>query len=159
MSFTKDKDSDNYTSDKNAWEIIKKYIPTDKIIWSPFFSDGKQKKYFKELGFDIIHKDEDFFSYTPEYDLIVDNIPFSKNKEIFHKLKKLDKQFIIISPPKLFLLKIFTNLFNDHLHLIIPHPRPTFTHLSNPKKNYTPPFGVWYFCFKMNLHKDLIILE
>ena len=89
MSFTKDKDSDNYTSDKNAWEIIKKYIPTDKIIWSPFFSDGKQKKYFKELGFDIIHKDEDFFSYTPEYDLIVDNIPFSKNKDM---VKDWDKE-------------------------------------------------------------------
>ena len=35
----------------------------------------------------------------------------------------------------------FTNLFKEHLQIIIPNKRPTFTHLSNPKKNYTPPFG------------------
>ena len=30
MSFTKDKDSDNYATDKIGWEIIKDYIPKDK---------------------------------------------------------------------------------------------------------------------------------
>ena len=47
MSFTNDKDSDNYATDKKGWEIIKEYIPKDKIIWSPFYCDGKQKEYFK----------------------------------------------------------------------------------------------------------------
>lgn len=159
MSFINDKDTDNYTTDKNGWEIIKEYIPLNKIIWSPFYSDGKQKQYFRELGFYIIHKDEDFFSYTPEYDLIVDNIPFSKWKEVCNKLKTLDKPFIIITFPKLFLLKGFTALFKDHLQIIIPNKRPTFTHISKPKKGYTPPFGVWYFCYKMNFSKDLIFLE
>ena len=78
MSFVQDKDSDNYITNKYEWERIKDYIPTDKIIWSPFYCDGKQKEYFKELGYDIIHEDKDFFSYTPEYDLLIDNPPFSK---------------------------------------------------------------------------------
>ena len=111
MSFTQDKDSDNYATDKKGWEIIEPYIPKDKVIWSPFYCDGKQKEYFEEMGY------------------------------------------------KVFLLKGFTNLFKDELQIIIPTKRPTFTHLINPKKNYTPPFGVWYFCYKMNLEKDLIFID
>ena len=159
MSFTKDKDSDNYATDRKGWEIIKDFIPTDKKIWSPFYCDGKQKEYFKEMGFNIIHEDKDFFNYTPEYDLIVDNPPFSKWNDVCCRLKELDKPFILISFPKCFLTKKFQNLFKEHLQLIIPNTRPTFTHLKNPKKGYTPPFGVWFFCYKMNLPKDLIFID
>tara|TARA_R110002167_G_scaffold150649_2_gene344420 strand:- start:2874 stop:3350 length:477 start_codon:yes stop_codon:yes gene_type:complete len=158
MSFTLDKDSDNYATDKHGWELIKNYIPTDKQIWSPFYCDGKQKEYFAEMGFDIIHNDEDFFSYTPEYDIIIDNVPFSKWFDICFRLKELDKPFILIAPVRAFTTKKFQNLFKEHLQLIIPNKRPTFTHLNNPKKGYTPPFGVWYFCYKMNLEKDLIFI-
>ena len=158
MSFTGDKDSDNYATDKKGWEIIKEYIPDNKIIWSPFYCDGKQKEYFKELGYDIIHEDKDFFNYTPNYDIIIDNPPFSKWKDVCNRLKELDKPFILLAFPKVFLLKGFTNLFKDELQIIIPNKRPTFTHLTNPKQGYTPPFGVWYFCYKLNLNKDLIFI-
>ena len=159
MSFTQDKDSDNYATDKKGWEIIENYIPKDKIIWSPFYCDGKQKEYFKEMGIDIIHEDKDFFNYTPEYDIIVDNPPFSKWKEVCERLKELDKPFIIICFPKVILTKHFTNLFKKHLQIIIPNKRPTFSHLVNPKDGYTPPFGTWYMCYKMNLEKDLVFLD
>jgi len=158
MSFTNDKDSDNYATDKLGWKIIQEYIPKDKKIWAPFYCDGKQKEYFAEMGFDIIHEDKDFFSYTPEYDIIIDNVPFSKWNDIAIKLKEIDKPFILIMFPKVFLLKGFQNLFKEHLQLIIPNKRPTFTHLTNGKKGYTPPFGTWYFCYKMNLEKDLIFI-
>jgi hypothetical protein len=157
MSFTNDKDSDNYATDKHGWEIIKDFIPTDKKIWSPFYCDGKQKEYFAEMGFDIIHEDEDFFENN-KGDIIIDNPPFSKWKEICDRLKELDKPFILVSFPKCFLTKKFQSQFKEHLQLIIPNKRPTFTHLTNPKKGYTPPFGVWYFCYKMNLPKDLLFI-
>ncbi len=158
MSFTKDKDSDNYATDKIGWEIIKEYIPKDKKVWSPFYCDGKQKEYFKEMGYDIIHEDKDFFKWTPEYDLIIDNPPFSKFKEICKKLKELDKPFIIMCFSKVILMKWFQRLFKDHLQVIIPFKRPTFTHLTKPKKGYTPPYGVQYYCYKMNLKKDLTFI-
>ena len=156
--FTNQKDSDNYATDKLGWEIIKPYIPTDKIIWSPFYCDGKQKEYFKEMGYDIIHKDEDFFTYVPEYDILIDNPPFSIMKEVCYKLKELDKPFILVAFSKVILMKWFQKLFKDHLQVIIPFTRPTFTHLTNPKKGYTPPFGVQYYCYKMNLSKDLTFI-
>ncbi len=159
MSFTNDKDSDNYATDKLGWEIIEKFIPKDKKIWAPFYCDGKQGEYFKEMGFDIIHEDKDFFSYTPEYDIIVDNPPFSKMKEICLKLKELDKPFILVALSKVILMKWFQRLFRDHLQVIVPFKRPTFTHLTNPKIGYTPPYGIQYYAYKMNLEKDLIFID
>ena len=70
MSFTNDKDSDNYSTDKKGWEIIESFIPKDKVIWSPFYCDGKQKEYFEDMGYNIIHEDKDFFEYIPEYDIV-----------------------------------------------------------------------------------------
>ena len=159
MSFNTDCNTDNYITNFDDWKRIKEYIPKDKIIWSPFYCDGKQKEYFEKLGYNIIHEDKDFFSYTPEYDIIVDNPPFSKWKEVCKRLKELDKPFIIIAFPKVFLLKGFQNLFKEHLQIIIPNKRITFTHLTNSKEGYSPPFGAWYFCYKMNLEKDLVFIE
>ena len=157
MSFTQDKESDNYATNKDGWLMINDYIPNDKIIWAPFYCDGKQKEYFNDMGFDIIHEDKDFFSYTPEYDIIIDNPPFSKMKEISKKLKDLDKPFIIVCVSTLLLSKWFQNTFKDHLQVIIPNKRPQFT--GNGKTNYTPPFGTMYYCYKMNLDKDMIFLD
>jgi hypothetical protein len=160
MSFTNDKDSDNYATDKLGWEIIQQYIPKDKVIWSPFYCDGKQKEYFEEMGYNIIHQDKDFFTYEPDnYDIIVDNPPFGKMKDICIRLKKIDKPFILIGFSRVLLMKWFQKLFKDNLQVIIPFKRPTFTHLTNPKKGYTPPFGVQYYCYKMDLPKDLIFID
>jgi hypothetical protein len=156
--FTNDKDSDNYATDKKGWEIIKDFIPKDKVIWSPFYCDGKQKEYFEEMGFNIIHENEDFFENN-KGDIIIDNPPFSKMKEICIRLKELDKPFILVAFSKVILMKWFQRLFKDDLQVIIPFTRPTFTHLINPKKGYTPPFGVMYYCYKMNLEKDLLFLD
>ncbi len=158
--FCNDNDSDNYETDKLGWEIIQKYISKDKLIWSPFYCNGKQKEYFEDMGYNIIHEDKDFFSYTPEnYDMIVDNPPFSKFKDICIRLKELDKPFIIIGFSRVILMKWFQKLFKDDLQVIIPFKRPTFTHLTTPKRGYTPPYGVQYYCYKMNLDKDLIFID
>lgn len=157
MSFTDQKDSDNYISDKRCWEIIKDYIPTDKKIWGPFYCDGTQKKYFSELGFDIIHEDEDFFANN-KGEVIIDNPPFSLKREVLTRCKELDKPFILIIPTCLLSLKWFQELFKNEIQILIPTKRITFKHLKNPKKGYTPPFGSFYYCYKMNLPKDLIFI-
>ncbi len=158
MSFTKDKDTDNYITSKKSWEVIQQYIPRDKIIYCPFYCDGKQKVYLNELGFNnVIHEDKDFFKCDNDFDLIVDNPPFSKMKSICEYLHKLDNPFIIIAPPRTLNSKYFQQLFKSHLQLIITYDRPTFTHLNN-EKCYTNPCGSIYYCYKMNLDKDLIFI-
>ncbi len=159
MSFIADKDSDNYITNKEDWEKIKDYIPKDKKIWSPFYCDGKQKEYFQQMGFDIIHEDKDFFSYTPEFDIIVDNPPFSKKKDILTRIKQLDKPFILIIPSVMLCYKYFQTYFKDDLQIIISLNRIKFRHINSTNKNYTPPYASFYFCYKMNLEKDLIFIE
>ena len=46
---------------KYAWENIKQFIPTDKIIWEAFYGDGESGNYLTELGFNVIHEPIDFF--------------------------------------------------------------------------------------------------
>jgi len=159
MSFVKDKDSDNYITNKEDWEKIKEYIPKDKVIWSPFYCDGKQKEYFKDMGFDIIHEDKDFFSYTPDYDIMIDNPPFSKKKEILQKLKEIDKPFILIIPSVMLCYKYFQDYFKNDLQMIVTYNRIKFRHINSTNKNYTPPYASFYFCYKMNLPKDLIFID
>ena len=149
--------NDNYTTNKEGWEKIKKFIPDNKIIYSPFYSDGNMKQYFSDMGYDIIHNNEDFFeSYTNyDYDIIIDNIPFSRRREIFKKLKEIGKPFIIICLSTIICSKWFYSLFKNDLQIIIPENRTTFFNIDTPNKKYTPPLGTFYFCYKMNLEKDL----
>ena len=158
--FTNQDDTDNYETDPNGWLMIERFIPKDKKIWSPFFCTGKQKEIFKYMNHDIIHEDRDFFSYIPpeDFDLIIDNPPFSIMKEVCFRLKLIDKPFIIIARSNLLLCRWFQRLFGEHLQVIIPDKRITFTHLTNPKKGYTPPFGSTYYAWKMDFEKDLNFL-
>tara|TARA_R110000772_G_scaffold106447_2_gene208435 strand:- start:457 stop:930 length:474 start_codon:yes stop_codon:yes gene_type:complete len=157
MSFTIDKDSDNYITNKNEWERIKEYIPTNKKIWAPFYCNGKQKEYFKDMGFDIIHEDEDFFDNN-KGDIIIDNPPFSKKREIFSRLKELGKPFILVCPSMLLSYKYFQELFKEEIQILVPFKRINFKHLNSNKKNYSPPFASFFYCYKMNLDKDLIFI-
>tara|TARA_R110002096_G_scaffold166948_2_gene336537 strand:+ start:578 stop:1051 length:474 start_codon:yes stop_codon:yes gene_type:complete len=157
MSFVKDKNTDNYMTNKIEWERIKDFIPKNKKIWSPFYGDGKQKEYFKEIGFDIIHEDEDFFKNN-KGEIIIDNPPFSKKKEILSRLKEIDKPFILICPSMMLSYKYFHELYKDQIQILVPYKRINFRHIDSGKKNYSPPFASFYFCYKLNLKKDLIFI-
>ena len=156
---------DDYMTPKYAWENIKQYIPKDKIIWEAFMGDGKSGEYLKELGFNVIHNNNDFFE-SNDGDIVVSNPPFSKAKQIIQRLKELDKPFILILPSS----KINTQYFRENfkntyseLQIIIPRKRIHFIKKINgetPKdwKNCCN-FDCFYYCYKINLPRDIIWLE
>ena len=157
---------DDYMTPFDAWKNIKDYIPKSAKIWSPFYGDGKQKEYFKQLGFNIIHKKKDFFNFEPKkYDIIIDNPPFTLKKEVFTKLKELDKPFIIICPSSMINTKYIRDLFSsskegnkDKIQIIIPRKRIQFIK-DGIEKNNRCNFDCFYYCYKMNLNKDIIWLH
>jgi len=165
--FTDDKTTDNYATDAGGWELIRDYIPKDKKIWAPFYCDGKQGEIFKDMGYDITHEDKDFFSYEPDdYDLIIDNPPFSKFRYVCSRMKELDKPFILIMPSS----KINTNYFRDNfmdvedpIQIIIPRKRIHFIKLvdGNPVEGQRNQcnFDCFYYCYKMNLPRDIVWLS
>lgn len=149
--------NDNYYCKKEVWEMIRDYIPKDKIVWEAFYGDGKSGDHLTELGFNVIHEDRDFFDEPPEYDLVVSNPPFSIRRKIFERLKELDKPFIILMFPIVLSCKWFLEIgFNDNLQIIIPKTRVKC--YGNGNNNYSPNGGLWYYCYKMDLPKDLIIV-
>ena len=153
---------DDYMTPKYAWENIQQYIPKDKVIWEAFYGDGQSGKYLEELGFNVIHNDNDFFE-SDEGDVIVSNPPFSKAKEIMKRLLLLDKPFILIMPSS----KINTSYFRDWkdkgLQIIIPRKRIHFDKLVDGKKpdNFksTCNFDCFYYCYKIGLPSDIIWLD
>ena len=153
---------DDYITPKYAWENIAHLIPRNKVIYEPFYGDGRSGQYFRELGFDCIHEPIDFFE-NDMGEIIVSNPPFSKTKEILKRLAILDKPFILILPSS----KINTSYMREWrtkgIQIIIPRKRIHFEkHIDgktpeNWGKNCN--FDCFYYCYKMGFEKDIIWLE
>jgi hypothetical protein len=154
---------DDYMTPKYAWENIKQYIPKKKI-WEAFYGDGSSGKYLQELGFDVIHEERDFFTSPPdEWDLIVSNPPFSKSREVMKKLLEYDKPFILIMPSSKINTSYFREWKDKGLQIIIPRKRIHFLKHVDGKpvegwKNATS-FESFYYCYKIELERDIIWLE
>jgi hypothetical protein len=145
--------NDEYFTPKSAWEAIKEYIPKDKVIWEAFYGDGASGKYLEDLGFNVIHEKVDFFTNNLG-EIILSNPPFSKTKEIFTRLKEIDKPFILILPDYKIHTNYFREMFDDgQIQILIPRKRIQF------KKGGSCSFDCFYFCWKMNLKKDIIFLD
>ena len=142
---------------KYAWENIQHYIPKDKVIWEAFYGDGKSGEYLTELGFNVIHNDNDFFE-SNEGDIIVSNPPFSDKNKTMNRLKELDKPFIILLPQPAINTTSIRELFKDELQIIIPRKRIQFIKNGNELQNKCN-FDCFYYCYKMNLQRDIIWLE
>ena len=160
MSRSKVVVNDEFMTPKIAWENIKQYIPKDKIIWEAFNGDGSSARHLEELGFSVTFSDEDFFEC--DYgDVIVSNPPFSKIRKIIPRLSELDKPFILIMPAQ----KLFTSYIREwkdkKLQLIIPRKRIPFNKLAEDGtyEKYSTAIDCFYYCYKMDLKKDINWIE
>jgi len=153
------KKDDDYMTPKYAWDNIQQYIPKDKVIWEAFMGDGKSGEYLEELGFDVLHDEDDFFE-SDKGDVIVSNPPFSDAKRIMPRLKKLDKPFVLIMPCSKICTSYFRENFKDSdspIQIIIPRKRIAFIKKGELTKSCN--FDCFYYCYKMNLPRDIIWLE
>lgn len=154
---------DDYMTPKSAWEDIKDYIPKDKVIWEAFYGDGESGKYLTELGFNTIHEEVDFFENNLG-EIIISNPPFSLSKEVLTRLKELGKPFVMILPSSKINTQYFRKLFaEENIQIIIPRKRIHFVKLVNGEKpegwKNACNFDCFYYCWKMELPKDIIWLE
>jgi hypothetical protein len=153
--------NDEYYTPKHVWEAIAQYIPRDKVIWEPFYGDGKSGEFLTELGFNVIHRPIDFFTHN-EGEILVSNPPFSIRCRIIPRLIALDKPFIMLMPVGTITTQYLANAIGDEkLQIIIPRRRIQFFKLEEEKVITTNrcSFDCAYFCYKMNLPKDIIWLR
>jgi len=157
---------DDYMTPRYAWDNINQYIPKDKVVWEAFYGDGKSAEYLRDLGCkEVIHEPIDFFENN-KGEVIITNIPFSKSKDIIIRLKKLEKPFIIIMPCFKLTTGYFRECFKDsedQIQLIIPRKRIHFQKQINGKVpdkwENKCNFDCFYYCYKMNLPRDIVWLE
>jgi hypothetical protein len=156
---------DDYMTPKNTWENIKHLIPPNKIIWEAFYGSGESGKYLTELGFNVIHENIDFFK-NDKGEIIVSNPPFTKIKQVLKRLKELGKPFILIMPSSKINTQYVRELFmkdNDKLQIIIPRKRIQFIKYKDgkPVEDFEKKcnFDCFYYCWKINLNRDITWLE
>ena len=156
---------DDYMTPKSAWDAIKYYIPKDKEIWECFYGDGTSGTYMEELGLNVIHTEVDFFENNLG-DVLISNPPFSIKKEVFTRLKILDKPFIMIAPSSIINTQYMRKLFSkskNKIQIIIPRKRIQFIKKINGEipKDFVNRcnFDCFYFCYKLNLPNDITWLE
>jgi hypothetical protein len=151
---------DDYMTPKHAWENIQHLIPKQKIIWEAFYGDGESGTHLKDLGFETIHEDIDFFENNLG-DIIVSNPPFAKTKEILERLLIIDKPFILILPSGKISTSYFRAWKDKNIQIIIPRKRIHFLKLIDGKISTDKSscnFDCFYYCYKMNYEKDIIWL-
>ena len=157
------KKDDEYMTPKYAWENIRDYIPKDKVIWEAFYGDGISAEYLRDLRCkEVIHEDIDFFKEN-RGEVIISNPPFSLAKTIMPRLKELNKPFILIMPCSKICTMYFRETFKDEIQIIIPSKRIQFQKLVDgkvpQKQSNQCNFDCFYYCYKMNLPKDIVWLE
>lgn len=152
---------DEYNTPRELWENIKEYLPKkDKIVWEAFYGNGNSGTILSDIGCTVLQSNVDFFddnsTIIDKTDVIVSNIPFSKKKEILKRLKEIDKPFIIIMPASTMFTDYLKDTFRDELQIIIPRKRMHFEKNGVVMKRTS--FDSCYFCYKMDLKKDIIWL-
>jgi len=152
---------DDYMTPRYAWEHIKDYIPRDKMIWEAFYGDGKSGSHLQELGFNVIHKEVDFFENNLG-EIVVSNPPFSQIGAILERLVAMDKPFIMIMPSSKINTQYFRRILKDKIQIIVPKKR---IHFEKKVEGETPKkwknacnFDCFYYCYKIGLKNDIVWL-
>ena len=151
-TFTK---NDDYMTPASAWQAIQHIIPDNKTIWECFYGDGTSGDHLRALGFDVIHKDIDFFK-NDVGDVLVSNPPFTIKKEVFTRLKELGKPFIMIAPSSMINTKYMRQLFqkDNALQIVIPAKRIQFLKVGEECPGRCN-FDCFYYCYKIGLDESI----
>lgn len=159
------KKSDHWLTQPNTFQAILKYIPKDTKIWMPFYYDGSCQKILNDLGYDnVIHRDEDFYTYQPnDWDMVIDNPPYSNKSQVIERLISLGKPFALVLPINTLVTRYaHRNFKNKHISLIILDNRkhhflksgdpPRTNHNGSP----TNPIMPCWFCYNIDLPNRII---
>lgn len=144
------KKDDNYNTPIEAFELLFEFIPRDKIVWSPFYNDGKLNM---PTDIKCIHTDNDFFTYIPDkFDCIIDNPPYSLKQKIFERCETICVPYALLVPFDTLERMYMNNIFKTRdVTVIIPSKRYKYN-----DANFTPPFKSIWICVGFGLKRQLI---
>jgi hypothetical protein len=154
--------SDEFGTPKEAIRPLLPYLKKEWTIYECAWGKGSLAKHLEEEGFKVIgDKDIDFLNKdeTPdEFDCIVTNPPYSLKEEFLKECYETGKPFALLMPLTTLEGKKRGELFRKYcIQLIIPNKRINF--ITPSGKGSGAWFQVCWFCYKLNLPKDLNFVD
>jgi len=131
---------DEYYTRKKAFEDIKHFINSEKVLWEAFMlnSLSSSPQYLKEMGFNVEWSTSQgfFLQDKRENSVVVSNCPFSLKKEVLQHLKNIDQPFILIISSTVLNTKYFLETFgtDKRIQLIIKSTKIHYDKFVDGKK-------------------------
>ena len=161
---------DEWATATRTWASLFRVLDANgykgKKIWAPFVYDELAGRRMREAGFErVVHKRWDFFArvrdapFVKSLDCVVDNPPYTgKNvkERILRALVDVDVPFCLLLPLGVLHGAFVRDILEEkHVQVIIPRKCYVF------KKGGTEvPFRyLCWLCYKMNLERDLYLIE
>ena len=146
---------------ENAIISLMQFIPKDKIIWDCAFGSGMLANHFNKYGYKVIGEDNlDFLDENLDCDYIITNPPYSKKDEFLFQMLFLGKPFAFLLPlTTLEGIKRGKMFSEKEIQIIIPNRRFNFANPEGRKSKGSCWFATAWFCYKLNLPKQLNFIE
>ena len=153
--------NDDWETPAEYLKIITPFLNKENIIYDPFYFNGKIKEKWENLGYECIHKNENFYDVDVPANkniIIVSNPPYHNKNKMLKKLFDWDLPFILLMPIQtIAIVKTQRLLKNKNIQIIIPNIYKGFIS-KDGKQTKCPPFYICYICYNMNLERDIIYL-
>lgn len=134
------------------------YLNKNWRIWDSAWWSGRLAEHFKKQGFVVVGEDNlDFLDENLDCDCIITNPPYSKKDDFLRRAFEIGKPFAFLLPlTTLEGIKRGKMFKDNNIQLIIPNKRINFEIPSGKKSSW---FATAWFCYKLNLPKDLMFIE
>ncbi len=153
--------SDEMQTPEIAIKPLLPYLKKDWIIWECAWGGGSLARHLKKEGFNVIgSRDIDFLEHKPtsDFNCIVTNPPYSIKEQFLQRCYELGKPFALLMPLTALEGKRRGALYKKYgIQLIIPNKRINF--ITPSGKGSGSWFQTAWFCWKLNLPKDLMFVE
>jgi hypothetical protein len=153
---------DEFGTPKEAIIPLLPYVKKEWRIWECAWGKGSLAKHFEKKGFEVCgSKGVDFLKIPmplEDFDCIITNPPYSMKEQFLQKCYEYGKPFALLMPLTALEGKKRGELFGKHgIQLIIPNRRYNFDTPSG--KGSGSWFATAWFCWKMDLPKDLMFVR
>ena len=151
--------SDEFQTPKIAINCLLPYLKKDWVLWECAWGGGSLATHLKGGGFKVVGNSSDnFFETERGCDCIITNPPYSKKEEFLKRCYQLNKPFALLMPLTALEGKKRGELYRKYgIQLLIPNKRINF--ITPSGKGSGAWFQVCWFCWKLNLPKDLNFVE
>jgi hypothetical protein len=134
----------DWNTPRSAWEEVFPLLDKTKHYWLPFYNDGYCGNIWEENGFDVIHKEEDFWKVMYPGRIVVDNPPYKIygivkiKQKIMERLCSNDIPFCLLLPTTTIHTGFFKGLEEKYgkFQLIVPSRKIDFERSVLEKKGW-----------------------